>query len=56
MSFHDEKMKIVHFHEYCDTCKYKDLAGDAEPCGECLTYPGRYDSHKPIKYEQDEEK
>lgn len=52
----DHILKIVHFHEYCPTCKYKDLKDHSEPCNECLDHPGNYNSHKPVKYEKKEEK
>lgn len=43
--------KEVYFDEYCETCKYSNLAGHEDPCHECLTNFFNYDSHKPTEYE-----
>ena len=48
--------KEVYFHQYCKTCKHKDLAGTEEPCNECLHEPSAPNSHKPVKYEEDKKK
>jgi hypothetical protein len=47
-----ESKKEVYFHQYCETCKHKNVAEKDEPCSECLEYPTNTDSHKPVKYEK----
>lgn len=44
--------KEVDFHQYCETCKYKDdYENDVEsPCFDCLDDPVNIDSHKPVNY------
>lgn len=42
--------KFVYFHEYCDKCKYKDVAEDEVPCTECLEHPVMPYSHKPAYF------
>ena len=44
--------KEVHFHEYCKSCKHKELKINETPCSECLDYPVNVNSHKPVKYEE----
>lgn len=48
------KFKEVYFHEYCDTCKHKDIAGVKDPCNECLDNVYNLHSHKPVYYKPDE--
>lgn len=48
--------KEVYFFHYCPTCKHKDLAHTEEPCNECLHEPTAPYSHKPVKYEEKENK
>lgn len=48
----DQVNKIVWFDIYCNKCKHAKLAGDAEPCNECLNNPVNWDSHKPVKFEE----
>ena len=38
--------KEVYFHEYCKTCKHRDIEDWKDPCN--------IDSHKPTYYEKDE--
>lgn len=52
----EELYKEVYFYEYCETCKYKDLKENEEPCEECLSEPTNLYSHKPIKYENIKDK
>lgn len=51
-----EPNKEVYFHEYCKTCKYKDVKNTDDPdwhiCDECLSNPINLYSHKPVKYEE----
>ena len=44
--------KIVHFDEYCKTCKNQNEPETNEKCRECLEEPVNVDSHKPIKWEE----
>jgi hypothetical protein len=46
-------MHIVDFNKYCRTCKYSDLDGQEDPCNECLHYPVKEDSRKPVNYTED---
>lgn len=50
----DEGYKEVYFHEYCKSCKYKDLKDIEDPCNECLSEPASLYSHKPVKYKEKE--
>lgn len=43
--------KIVFFDIYCHKCKHWDSDELEDPCNECLTYGGNFDSHKPVNYE-----
>ena len=47
-----DNYKEVYFHEYCETCEYKDTPEKDEPCAECLEHPMKLNSHKPVKYEK----
>jgi hypothetical protein len=44
----DEGMKEVRFDIYCETCEYKDLKDEDEPCCDCLDEPANQHSHKPV--------
>lgn len=46
--------KEVYFHEYCKTCKHRDIEDWKDPCNPCLANPYNIDSHKPTYYEKDE--
>ena len=46
--------KEVYFYEYCSKCKHKDKKEEEDPCCECLEYPVNENSHKPIKYEEND--
>ena len=46
--------KIVHFHEYCRKCAYKDRKEDEDPCYECVEDPVAPYSHKPRRYKEKE--
>ena len=48
-------MKLVYFDEYCKTCKHHDVAEDSVPCNDCLTEPVNQYSHKPVKWEVEQE-
>lgn len=48
----DDNEKIVHFHEYCKTCKHENLSESEDPCYDCLDNPVNTNSHKPIYYEE----
>lgn len=47
-----QSYKEVYFHEYCKTCKHKDLKEHEEPCNECLSEPTNLDTHRPVRYEK----
>lgn len=47
-----EPNKEVYFHEYCKTCKHKEVKNTEDPCNECLSNPTNLYSHKPVKYEE----
>lgn len=46
--------KEVYFHEYCKTCKHRDIEDWKDPCNPCLANPYNIDSRKPTYYEKDE--
>ena len=47
-----ENYKEVFYDKYCKSCLYKDVPEGDDPCDECLTYPGRPCTHKPINYKE----
>ena len=51
-----EGFKEVYFHNYCKSCKHKPVKDTDEPCNECLSEPINLYSHKPVKYEEKENK
>ena len=50
MNYADDNYKEVYFHEYCETCKFKDVKDTDDPCNECLGEPANLHSHKPVNY------
>lgn len=50
----DKIYKEVYYHKYCDSCKFKDVKDIDEPCNECLDNPINVQSHKPIKWEEND--
>ena len=48
--------KEVYYDQYCGKCKHRDVMGFAEPCNECLSNPVNLHSHKPVKFEEKENK
>lgn len=52
----DESLKEVYYHQYCKTCKHKDVKNTEEPCNECLSEPVNRYSHKPVKFEERDKK
>lgn len=44
--------KEVYFHEYCKTCKYRDVPDVKDPCNECLDHPASLHSHKPVMWKE----
>ena len=44
--------KEVYFHEYCKTCKHKDVPEKDEPCDECMSEPVNMSTHRPVNYEK----
>ena len=51
----DEQYKEVHYHEYCKTCKHREVSNEDTPCDECLSEPINLYSHKPIKWEENKQ-
>ena len=50
----EDQTKEVYFYMYCQRCVHlskRDTEGE-EPCNECLANPYNYESHKPLKFEQ----
>lgn len=47
----EDNYKEVHFDQYCETCKHKDVKEENDPCFECLSTPENLYSHKPVKWE-----
>lgn len=50
----ENQYKFVDFYLYCETCKFKDVKEDSEPCNSCLNEPVNLNSVKPVKYEEKE--
>lgn len=48
--------KEVFFHEYCKTCKNREVSNTEEPCDECLSEPTNLNTHRPVKYEKGADK
>ena len=44
--------KIVHFNEYCEGCKYRDLPETEDPCYDCLNEPVNVWSHRPTEFKE----
>ena len=51
----EQKLKEVYFDRYCSTCKHVNEPEHEDPCNECLTNPGNWDSHKPVNYKPKED-
>lgn len=49
-------MKFVDFEKYCKKCKYNNTAESDAPCWECLEQPVNYNSEKPIRFKESDEK
>ena len=47
----NEEYKEVNFEKYCNTCTYKKLSENKDPCEECLDNPVNLNSSKPIKWD-----
>lgn len=50
----EQKLKEVYFDQYCDKCEAKGVPEHEDPCNECLTNPGNWDSHKPVNFKPKE--
>ena len=48
------EIKIVHFNEYCATCRHRDKDERDDPCFDCLAEPVNVYSHRPTKWESRE--
>lgn len=52
----DNDDKIVYFNKWCSSCKHFNDDETDDPCNECLTNPVNQNSHKPVRFEQKEDK
>lgn len=43
---------IVHFDQYCKTCRHERLGENESPCDECLEHPVNINSNRPVHYEK----
>lgn len=50
----DEFYRMVEFHKYCETCKYKELDDCEDPCNECLDHPVNLYSERPVNWVEKE--
>lgn len=48
--------KEVRFDTYCPMCKHYEKTEAEDPCFDCLNQGWNEDSHRPIYYEEDENK
>lgn len=48
----DENMKEVYFSNYCERCKHFKTKEIDDPCDECLSAPGRPNSHRPLNFKE----
>lgn len=48
--------KIVDFKKYCETCEFKDVKQQDDPCNECLDNPTNVHTTKPVNYKEQETK
>lgn len=48
--------KLVNFFEWCKKCRYTKTNPEEYPCTECVSHPVNIDSHKPVKWEEDNKK
>lgn len=48
----ENNVKEVAFYKYCGACKHSGQPHYEEPCNECLDFPARYSTEKPLKYEE----
>ena len=48
--------KIVNFSIYCVDCKHINKDETEEPCDSCLSEPVNQNTHKPVKFEEADEK
>lgn len=51
----EHEYKEVYFHQYCESCEFKDLKDHQDPCNECLDEPTNLHSHKPVNYKPKKE-
>ena len=45
--------KEVYFHQYCSTCRYREVKESDKPCDGCLSESMNVYSHKPINWKED---
>lgn len=51
-----EKTKVVEFDKYCKDCKHFEKAESEDPCFDCLCDSVNYNTHKPTKFEEKEDR
>lgn len=48
--------KEVYFNKYCESCKHFKIPDTDDPCNDCLDNPSNTYSHKPVNWEEKEDK
>lgn len=52
----EDNLKIVHFDQYCPTCKHEKKTEREHPCDECLIVPANVNTHQPVRWEEKSER
>ena len=50
----NEDYQEVYFDQYCKTCTHEKLEEKFDPCNECLDQEANLNSHRPVKWEENE--
>lgn len=53
---HEHDYQFVYFHLYCKKCKHWLKDALKEPCHHCLDNPVNLQSHKPVNFEEAQER
>lgn len=48
----EENTKFVRFDIWCKQCEHCDTKEELEPCNECLSYPARENTTKPLYFKE----
>lgn len=51
-AYDSDRMKEVHFANYCESCQHFKTVETDDPCNDCLTAPARPNSHRPLNYKE----